>query len=209
MPTTEEKFWTSGFGDSYMKRNSRSNKELDSFYLKNLGVTRSKINTDFVTKLKLDKTLEVGCNLGDQLKLLQAQGLKNLYGIDVNSQAIETAKKRTKFVSVLPASGFDIPYKDRVFDLVFTSGVLIHINPKDIQKIMKEIHRTSKKYIWGVEYYHPEYINIDYRGNKKYLWKGNFAKMFLDHFPDLVLVKEKRYEKIPGNIWTSYLLKKQ
>jgi|SRR3989344_2277876 len=206
--TIEEKFWSSRFGEEYAKRNYRSNKELDRFYVKNLGVPRSKINKAFLKKLKLNNILEVGCNVGNQLTMLQGQGFKNLYGVEIYGQAVELSKQTTKDLNIIHGSGFDIPFRDSCFDLVFTSGVLIHINPRHIKKLMAEIYRTSKKYIWGVEYYHPKYINIDYRGNKNYLWKGNFAKIYLDYFPKLKLVKEERYEKIKNNIWTSFLLKK-
>lgn len=206
--TSEEKFWSSKFGEEYTKRNHRSNKELDNFYVENLGIPRSKINKEFLGKLKLNNILEVGCNMGNQLTLLQQQGFKNLYGLEVYDKAVELAKQTTRNLNIIHGSGFDIPFKDSYFDMVFTSGVLIHNSPKRINKLMTEIYRTSKKYIWGVEYYHPKYINIDYRGNKNYLWKGNFAKMYLDSFPKLKLIKEQRYEKIKNNIWSSFLLKK-
>lgn len=208
MKTQQEKFWTSDFGKEYITRNTRSIKELDQFYIDNLGVTRSKINKDFLGKLKLNNILEVGCNIGNQLTLLQAQGFKNLYGIEIFDLAVETAKKTTNDLNIIKGSGFDIPFKDSYFDLVYTSGVLIHIHPKDLKKIMKEIYRTSKKYIWGVEFYNPKHIHINYRGNNNYHWKGDFAKIYLKNIPGLKLIKEERYEKIKDKIWTSFLLKK-
>ena len=206
--TTEEKFWSSKFGKEYAKRNYRSNKELDDFYIQNLGVKRSQINKYFLGKLKINNILEVGCNVGNQLTMLQNQGFKNLYGIEVYDKAAELAKKTTTNINIIQASGFALPFKDNCFDLVFTSGVLIHTNPKRLKDLMAEIYRTSKKYIWGTEYYHPKHINADYRRNKNYLWKGDFAKMYLKYFPKLKLVKEEHYEKIKNNVWTSFLLKK-
>jgi len=70
---------------------------------------------------------------------------------------------------------------------------LIHISPRDINDVLDEIHRCSKKYIWGVEYFSEDYIEINYRGHNQLLWKTNFAKLYLDRFPDLKLVREKRY----------------
>ncbi len=207
--TVQEQFWKSDFGNDYTERNYFSDKQLDDFYIGNLGISRSKINKDFLDKLKIGNILEVGCNVGNQLSLLQAQGFKNLYGIDIFPQAVELAKTHTKNINIIQASAFDLPFKDNYFDLVFTSGVLIHISPKNIKKAMKEIYRVSKKYIWGFEYYNNNHITIPYRGNKNRLWKGNFAKMYLDLSPKLELVKEKMYKYLNSdNVDSGFLLKK-
>lgn len=210
MKTAQEKFWLSKFGKEYMKRNNFTPQELDKFYVENLGVPRSKINQDFIGNLNLKNTLEVGCNIGIQLNMLQKHKHKlgQIYGIELSPEAVELAKLNTKNCNIIQGGAFDIPFKNNYFDLVFTSGVLIHISPKDIPKALKEIHRVSKKYIWGVEFYNPDYIHINYRGNKNYHWKGDFAKMYLDHIPNLKLIKEQRYEKIKDKVWTSFLLKK-
>jgi len=52
-------------------------------------------------------------------------------------------------VNLIQGSVFDIPFKDKYFDMVFTAGVLIHVSPSDIKKVLKEIYRCSTKYIWG------------------------------------------------------------
>ncbi|MBA7689247.1 hypothetical protein ES703_97751 [subsurface metagenome] len=52
---------------------------------------------------------------------------------------------------------FDILYKDNYFDLILTAGVLIHINPEDLLKALKEIFRVTKKYYLMLEY------NEDYK----------------------------------------------
>ena len=190
--TAQEKFWTSSFGKNYIKRNYFTNKELDDLYLKKFNLTRSALNKEFLGKLKINIILEVGCNVGNQLALLQSQGFKNLYGVEIFGLAVELAKKRTKNINIVQGSAFDLPFKDNCFDLVFTSGVFIHINPKDTERAMREIYRTSKKYIWGYEYYSPEQRSIDYRNNKDRLWSADFAKIYTGLFPDLKLKKEKR-----------------
>ena len=207
--TAQEKFWSSEFGKEYMERNTLSLQELNKLYTTNFGVSRSRINKDFLGKLKIGNILEIGCNVGNQLALLQEEGFKNLYGIEIFPKAVELAKTHTKSINIVQGSGFDLPFKDNSFDLVFTAGVLIHISPKDIKKIMKEIHRVSKKYIWGFEYFSPDHIAIPYRGNKDRLWKGDFAKMYMGQFPDLKLVKEKRYKYLQNdNLDCGFLLKK-
>ena len=62
------------------------------------------------------------------------------------------------------------------FDLVFTSGVLIHQNPNYLKKIYAKIYNLTKKYIYISEYFNPEPIMISYRNNKDKLFKRDFAK---------------------------------
>lgn len=209
MPTKEEKFWSSNFGAEYLERNEFSNKELDQLYINNFGIARSKLNKEFLGKLKLKNILEVGCNVGSQLALLQNQGFKNLYGVEIFPKAVQKAKSHTKNINIIQGTAFDIPFKDSYFDLVFTAGVLIHINPMDVKRAIREIYRVSNKYIWGYEYYNPKYIGIDYRKNKSRLWKGDFCKMYLDIFPGLKLVKRKKLKYLSSeNHDEMFLLKK-
>jgi len=206
----EEKFWSSSFGAKYVERNKFSNKELDQLYIKNFGIARSKLNKEFLGKLKLKNILEVGSNIGNQLVLLQSQGFKSLYGIEVFPKAVEIAKECTKGINIIQGSAFDIPFRDKYFDLVFTAGVLIHINPKDIKRAMREIYRASGKYIWGYEYYNPKYIGVDYRGNKARLWKGDFCQMYLDLFRNLKVVKREKLKYLNSdNHDEMFLLKKK
>jgi pseudaminic acid biosynthesis-associated methylase len=136
-------------------------------------------------------------------------GFVNLYGIELQSYAVELSKARTKRINIIEGSAFDIPYKDGYFDLVFTSGVLIHINPSDIVWALREILRCTREYIWGFEYYADEHTEITYRGHKELLWKADYAKLYLQQFEDLKIAKEERLKYLDSdNIDTMFLLKK-
>jgi pseudaminic acid biosynthesis-associated methylase len=136
-------------------------------------------------------------------------GFKDLYGIEVNSYAVELAKANTKNINIIRGDAFDIPFKNRYFDLVFTSGVLIHIAPQDIERALREIYRCSREYIWGFEYYADTYTEVPYRGHSELLWKTDFMRLYLEQFEDLELVKERRLKYLDdNNIDAIYLLKK-
>ncbi|PKP61384.1 MAG: methyltransferase type 11 [Candidatus Altiarchaeales archaeon HGW-Altiarchaeales-1] len=203
--------WANVFGKEYTDRNLYNPRELDEFYKKTWGVTRTELNEEFLSFLDKDKTkiLEVGSNVGNQLLSLQLMGFKNLYGIEISKYAVEKSKERTKDINIIYGSAFDLPFKDEYFDLVFTAGVLIHISPNDINYILDEIYRCSKKYIFGFEYYADKYTEIEYRGNKNMLWKANFCQMYLDRFKYLKLVKEKKLKYVDNdNVDSVFLIEK-
>ena len=126
--------------------------------------------------------------------------------------AVEKARDFVRGVNILQGSGFDLPFKNNYFDVTCTNGVLIHIAPEDLPLIMSEMVRCSGRYIMGYEYYAPETTPIKYRGNQGFLWKTDFAQVFLDNFPELRLVKQQLYPYINdaerGNQDVVYLLEK-
>ena len=209
--TMQMKEWMEDFGKKYTDRNALTLDEMNEMYRKMFGISREDLNNLFIAEMNRNiKILEVGSNIGNQLLLLQKMGFKNLYGIEINNYAVELSKSRSKNINIIQGSAFDIPFKDKYFDLVFTSGLLIHISPSDIGKVMREIHRCSKKYIWGFEYYFDKYVEIVYRGKKDLLWKANFPQLYLDLFKDIRLIKEKRIEYLnDNNIDVIFLLEKK
>ncbi|SRR6266498_3522078 len=211
--TKQEEFWLGDFGKQYTERNSRTDEEWDDFYKKTWGIAKLQMNELFIGYLpKNYKILEVGCNYGLQLRGLQRMGFDQLYGIELQSHAVEKAKELTSGINIIQGSGFDIPFKDNFFDIVCTNGVLIHIAPDDLGRFMDEMYRCSKKYIWGFEYFSEDVTSVTYRGNDSFLWKADYARIFVDRFSDLKLVKKEFYpyvaEREKGIADCMYLLEK-
>ena len=209
--TMQMEEWMGDFGKKYTDRNALTLDEMNEMFKKNFGISREDLNNLFIAEMNRNiKILEVGSNIGNQLLLLQKMGFKNLYGIEINDYAVEFSKSRSKNINIIQGSAFDIPFKDKYFDLVFTSGVLIHISPSDIGMVMCEIYRCSKKYIWGSEHYFDKYVEVAYRGKKDLLWKTNFPQLYLDLFKDIKLIKEKKIEYLnDNNINVMFLLEKK
>ncbi len=209
--TKQMEKWSGDFGKEYTDRNAFSLEELDTLYKSKYGVTRTELNQRFLEGMDRSiRVLEVGSNVGNQLLCLQSMGFVNLYGIELQSYAVELSKARTKRINIIEGSAFDIPYKDCYFDLVFTSGVLIHINPSDIVWALREILRCTREYIWGFEYYADEHTEITYRGHKELLWKADYAKLYLAQFEDLKIVKEERLKYLTSdNVDAMFFLRKK
>jgi pseudaminic acid biosynthesis-associated methylase len=208
--TKQMELWRGQFGEEYTARNTISLEEMEALYERNYGQTRTNLNERFLKALDHSiKILEVGSNVGNQLLCLQKMGFNNLYGIELQSYAVELSKSRTRGINIIEGSVFDIPFKDGYFDLVFTSGVLIHVGPSDLGMALREICRCSKRYIWGLEYYADEHTEITYRGHQELLWKADYAKLYLQQFEDLKIAKEERLKYLDSdNIDTMFLLKK-
>jgi pseudaminic acid biosynthesis-associated methylase len=211
-PETEQvRTWTGEFGREYTDRNAYAPAELDELCRKNYGITRTEINQHFLEGIpRHARILEVGCNMGNQLLLLREMGFVNLHGIEIQGYALQGAKQRFPDAELKQASALAIPYPDRFFDLVFTSGVLIHIAPVDLAKALEEIHRCAGQWIWGFEYFAPKTTEVAYRGHKSLLWKADYAQLYLRQFEDLELVREERFHYLDNeNVDTGFLLRRK
>lgn len=190
--TVQEKFWNNEFGKAYTDRNEWENdQDWDETYVTTWGYTKLDINNLVMKDLPRDiKILEVGCNQGFQLRGYQRMGFENLYGVELQSYAVEKSKKKFSNLNIINGSGFDLPFKDGFFDLVCTNNVLIHISPNDHLKFMSEIFRCSNKHIMGWEYFNVNTIEVEYRNNANCMWKGDYASVYRGFFPSLSLVDQ-------------------
>jgi len=209
--TTQTRIWQGEFGRAYTDRNTLDIAQLDLLWANNYGISRSAINEMFLGDIPHSASfLEVGCNIGNQLMLLQAQGFSDLTGIEVQSYALDGARSRLRGVTLRQGSALSLPFEDGSFDVVFTSGVLIHIAPQDLPQALKEIHRCARHYIWGAEYFSSDLTAVDYRGNEDLLWKADYAKQYLTTFGDLALAKERHLCYLNNeDVDTVFLLKKR
>jgi len=211
--TKQTQAWAGQFGKEYTDRNALTLEEMELLYKKQYGITRTEMNSKFVGDFERDiRILEVGSNIGNQLLCLQNAGFNNLYGIELQSYAVELSKSRTKGINIIEGSAFDIPFKDGWFDLIFTSGVLIHIPPWELDTALAEIYRCSSKFIWGLEYYASEHTQIPYRESKEtteMLWKADFPTILCHQFPGLEAVKIRHFKYHDNdNVDVMYLLEK-
>lgn len=205
--TKQSEAWAGEFGSQYSERNLFDAPEFDRTYHAKYGVTRTALNQDFLKDIPRSASiLEVGCNLGNQLILLHQMGFENLSGIEINKEIVKTAQSRVPWAKLTEGSVLNIPFRDASFDLVFTSGLLIHIAPQDLPVAMAEIRRCAKDWMWGLEYYAPNTTEVPYRGQSGLLWKADYARIYTESFPDLELVMEKRLSYLDNDNMDSMFL---
>src|SRR5437867_12274895 len=113
MKTKQEEFWLGDFGKQYTDRNTRTDDEWDQFCKSTWGITKPEMNESFIGEMPKDwRILEVGCNYGLQLRGLQRMGFNQLYGIELQSNAVEKAKAVTSGINIVQGSGVGIPFTD-------------------------------------------------------------------------------------------------
>lgn len=185
--------WSGPFGRAYTDRNALTVEQLDERYRRDFGITRTELNERFLEGIdRSARILEVGCNVGLQLQALQRLGFADLHGVELQAYAVERARARTSGIRVVQGSAYHLPFRDDGFDVVFTSGLLIHVSPFDLGAVMNEIHRCSRRYVWGLEYWAPAFAEVEYRGERELLWKGDYARTYLERFDDLTLVRGEK-----------------
>lgn len=108
------------------------------------------INNFYSTLLSLIKplnpktVLDAGCGEGFTLNKLMLNKIgQNIEGVEYSKEAIDLGNKLFPKAKIKQGSIYELPYKDRSFDLVVCTEVLEHLeNPA---KALKEIVRVSKK----------------------------------------------------------------
>lgn len=131
--------------------------------------------------------LEVGANIGINLRALRALTGARLFAVEPNDKA----RQRLIDDKVVAASDLrsglasSIDWPNGVADLVFTSGVLIHIHPDQLEHSVREIHRCAARWIAAIEYFSDRPETIPYRGHVDRLFKRDFGGFWLDTFPEL------------------------
>lgn len=91
------------------------------------------------------RILDGGCGHGRILYMLEKEGYKNVYGIDISSQQIEAAKSfGFKNVSVGKIEEF-LPDHLNEFDVIILCDVLEHFKKENLPDIVKSIYNSLKE----------------------------------------------------------------
>ena len=187
--TSQLAAWTAEFGRAYTDRNPIGVDDMDRELGEWCGCGRkSELFRQFTPpeRIACGRVLEVGSNVGVQLKILQTvnPGLE-LYGLEPMAYALQKGRAHYPDINFVPGNAFEIPFRDNYFDLVMTNTVLIHIHPNELPAALAEIHRVSKRFIFFHEYYGDDLTELTYHGQQSLMWKTNFMQRYLEMFPNL------------------------
>jgi len=98
----------------------------------------------YVSKLPEDAiVLDIGCGLGDSLKIVSKQ--RKVIGLEINPDIAKIANftiKNPLFHGVVVYDGTNFPFKDRMFNMVYLIEVIEHV--EDDEKFLSECFRVLK-----------------------------------------------------------------
>lgn len=134
---------------------------------------------------------EFGCGAGANavaiVKYLQG---RQLGGVDINPEAIETAQKMFKYGLFKVGSMKDVMMSDSSVDVVLSDRALIYIDPFNIDEVISEMKRVAREYVVIAEFHNKslwERIKLWY--NSGY-WSYNYKALLEKHgFYDVVIYK--------------------
>ena len=203
----QEKLWHGSFGDDYTKRMAGQDWiESNMVFFANALMKTKGVET----------ILELGCNRGLNLAALEYLDPSTYKtGIDINAKSLlelsnmfDDLKLDQPYVHCTPIANYE---SLNTYDLVFTKGVLIHINPNQLDAVYQKMYDLSTKYILIAEYYNPTPVEVEYHGMHGKLWKRDFAGEMIDKFG----LKLKDYgftyrrDKFPQDDVSWFLLEKE
>lgn len=201
--TEQEEFWAGSFGVDYIERNQ--------------GEELLASNLNFFSKAlqasnRLISCIEFGANIGMNLKALKLlHPHLNQSAIEINEEAATQlasviSKENIYNTSIL---NFD---SEETWDLVLIKGVLIHINPEELNIVYEKLVNASSRYLLVAEYYNPSPVGLSYRGHSNRLFKRDFAGEIMDRFPEMNLVdygfSYRRDQNFPQDDITWFLMEK-
>ena len=176
--------WTGAFGDAYTERNAADKAQVE----RRVDMWRRVLRP--LSAQPPESCLEVGANVGINLRALQAICTIEMHALEPNAKAREVLirDRVVRADHVLDGTVERIGLADESIDLVFTSGVLIHVGPERLEAACREMHRVARHYLLTIEYFASEPETKTYRGREGLLFKRDFGAFWLDLFPALALV---------------------
>ena len=174
-----EALWAGEFGDDYVDRNFEADAGREPFW------------RERIEQLGATSALEIGCNVGGNLVWIAKRiGEEHVAGIEINEKAVEVCRERLPAADIRHAGAKGLPFDDGSFDLVFTVGVLIHQPREELDGIIDEIVRVSKRFVLCVEYHSDELVEVPYRGQEGALFKEDYGRRYKQRYPELELVDQ-------------------
>ena len=179
--TEQEAFWAESFGDEYIDRNKSQQ----------LLASNIAFFTDiFKRTSNISSIMEFGASIGMNIRSIDKILVNaELSAIEINKKACEQLKNHING-NLFNCSILDYRPKEQ-YDFVFTKGVLIHINPNELDSVYQKLYEASSKYICVAEFYNPSPITISYREHENRLFKRDFAGEILDKYSDVKLIDYK------------------
>lgn len=163
--TNGVELWRGEFGNEYTDRN-----QVD-------WMKRAMFWDRIITTTGARSVFEMGCNAGWNLSAIREfHPQVRVTGSDINERALEQAHA----AGLTTYNCLDFRAVPGKFDLVFTAGVLIHIEPAHVREVMAALIDKSFRWVLAIEYESEYEEAIPYRGHADKCWKRPYHKLYMD-----------------------------
>jgi pseudaminic acid biosynthesis-associated methylase len=174
MLNPQEDFWKNKITNNYVQDNSLFDERLGLIAWERILLK--------IDKSDISSYLDCGSNIGRNIAFLKKvlpKASANIIELakEPHDRCLQDFQIHKSFFGPIKEATFDAK-----FDLVFTSGVLIHVNPDDLLDSMTRMYELSSRYILISEYFNRTPVMISYRGKDNMLFKRDFGKLFAENF---------------------------
>ena len=168
----QQNFWANDYAEDYIKKNSQFDRLLGTeVWQKMLAKTD-----------EIESVLECGCNIGRNIGLLsEVLPMAKVSIIEISKPAFDFCTQHYEIDQAFNDSIEQVNF-EKTFNLVFVMGVLIHIYPDNLLKVMHKIYDFSNKYILLGEYFNRTPMMLKYQGKEDKLFKRDFGRLFIENF---------------------------
>ena len=128
--TDQEQFWAEEFGDAYIDRNQKQ---------RTIAANTNLFSKVFSRTRGVESIIEFGANIG-----LNQKAIKNLkpeakrVAVEINERAAKILGEEIGAENVINESILELDLKEQ-YDMSFIKGVLIHINPEELQTVYEKL----------------------------------------------------------------------
>jgi len=147
-----------------------------------------RINILLNQKESTESFLDIGCGYGAfSYELYNRNNNLKLAGIDISEEAIDFCKQKIENSTFVRDKFENINnyFEENSFDVVYSSGVMIHQSPESLNSLIDNLIRISKKYIIHFEdigggelLSGDKELNPKWRESNQLLWRNNLIEFY-------------------------------
>jgi len=153
------------------------------------AIKRSKFYVDQLRQYNFESIFEVGYFAARNLYYIQqAFSSVKLAGLEINPKAVKFAKEKLGQDSdLLCMDLYDMDDIKETYDIVFSSGVLIHVPTDNIKDVLEKMIRRANKYVMHIEQNGnnelaagPKHLKPKYKSSDQWQWNNDIIGTYKD-----------------------------
>lgn len=166
---------------------NKDQKIIQSYWDSPPAIKRSEFFVEQLKNYSFNSIFEVGFFSGRNLYYIK-EAFPNIKiaGLEINPKAVRYAREKLDLnEELLCMNLYDMDKIKEKFDIVFTSGVAIHISPDNIPSVLQKMLRRSNKYVMHIEecghgelIKGPKHMNPKKRPSDQLQWAPDLIKEY-------------------------------